>query len=99
MNCELAAGKPSSRSLDLAAYSTLAGVMIRIASRLGVKRVPKQVQSLEQYLHSLQSQKSVHGSDNEPEDEIELDAVVDTNNPEGPDNADVPDRAAGGDRE
>ncbi len=49
LNAKLALGLP----VDVSQHSQCVGAMVRVASRLGLQRVPKPVQSLQDYLASL----------------------------------------------
>jgi hypothetical protein len=44
--------------IDLTGYATLIGCMVRVASRLGLHRVAKEVPTLDQYLSDLNSRRA-----------------------------------------
>jgi hypothetical protein len=51
LNVQVALGETS--AIDLGGYSTIASTMLRIGSRLGLQRRPKDVTSLQDYLAQL----------------------------------------------
>ena len=67
MNVQVALGEIS--EIDLGGYATLASTMLRIGSRLGLRRVPRDVTpNLDQYL-ALKEQEEPDGADRSLEDD------------------------------
>jgi hypothetical protein len=54
LNVQVALGETS--EIDLGGYSTIASTMLRIGSRLGLQRRPKDVTSLSEYLEQIQAE-------------------------------------------
>ena len=69
MNVQVALGEIS--EIDLGGYATLASTMLRIGSRLGLRRVPRDVTpNLDQYLAlKVQEQEEPDGADRSLEDD------------------------------
>jgi hypothetical protein len=54
LNVQVALGETT--EIDLGGYSTIASTMLRIGSRLGLQRRPKDVTSLSEYLEQIQAE-------------------------------------------
>jgi hypothetical protein len=91
MNFRIAEGKGD--EIEVADFTVLVNTLVKLGVRLGLKRIPKEVPTLEAYLHDLNCK-----NDGElvEDGEIELDA--DPTNPEEPDAA-VQNRSTNGIRE
>ena len=59
LNVQVALGEAS--EIDLGGYSTIASTMLRIGSRLGLQRRPKDVTSLSEYLEQIQAEDERRG--------------------------------------